>query len=938
MKKTKLICLALAMVFVLSALFTACGKKDTEEATTDIIDKASVNTRHLTMWVVVEKPLSAETATAVTDALNDITMTKFSTKLAVYFLTEEEYRQTLTDTIRANEDARNPLLSDAVEETPVEEETTLGEVETVTNKYGLPEKKYDPLKPNQVDIIYIQGEDMYLEYIENGWLVALDSELSAASKKIKEYISGTLLNAVKYNNVTYAIPNNSMIGEYTYMLLDKELMEECSMDGVYNQGKIQGFFNQYIYNYLETVRAHYSGTCECHSETIAPIDASYEDISKLLAHYWSFDPDTYKAEEAAFSVLGYRYTNAKTLSRGQTVLSFNSLFADKVFCENFVKINEFRMDGGYYTDVNDTDRAAVKFCTGSLSDYEKLAEDYYPVIVKYPTANVEDVFENMFGVCTYSIEASRSMEIVTYLNTNADFRNILQYGVEGVHYEVEGEGAQKSIIRLNEDYLMDIFKTGNTFIAYPEPGMDADVWEVGKKQNREALIEPTLLLDISQLGKDAAQGNASQPTISSKGYEYTYITGYAKETVMENALLNKWITACDALGGGVYVYHTSKTDGQNVTGKIYYYNNNISGASVTVTDGDGSVSVNYSGTVGGGNEITVIDFYGKKNSSKLNWTATVNDAAVAAKVTYQNSIINFDFFETDHYDIAFTANMSQSKVFNNEVAWSVIKPIKDPKTADLQAQKKFVWTYKAESGEGESAKTIYTYFFYGYELKAHSVSVLPIMKDGVLTLNISYKNGEALAEEAPDYACFLITATVDANVTNVVFDLKVNGAAAENLTEATFETDPRYVLCGELNTELIKYIDKLNADVWAMIEACEDKTELAAVVADLNVLFTTQKYPFNMDMGGIYDVPGNLKSDKVMDYVNNVLENDMESFYWNLHIATSKDDVVKLSENYETGKTEEITTNAYTSEAYYYFKTPYALYYAWLKSNGLVTK
>lgn len=926
------------MIFVLSALFTACGRKEKEDEIDKITTEASVNTMHLTMWVVVEEKLSTETASAVTAALNDITMTKFSTKLAVYFLTEDEYRQTLTDTIRANEDARNPLLSTETTEPKVEEETTLGVVETVTNKYGLPEKKYDPLRANQVDIIYIQGEDMYAEYIENGWLVGLDSELGAASKKIKEYISGTLLNAVKYDGVTYAIPNNCTIGEYTYMLLDKELMEECYMDGIYNQGKIQGFFNQYVYSYLETVRKHYSGSCTCHTETIAPIDASYEDISKLLAHYWAINPDTYEIEEKAFSVLGYRYTDAKTLSRGQTVLSFNSLFADQVFCDNFLKINEFRLDGGYYTDVNDADRAAVKFCTGSLADYEKLAKDYYPVIVKYPTVNVDEAFENMFGVCSYSIAADRSMEIVTYLNTNADFRNILQYGVEGVHYELEGEGAYRTVKRLNEDYKMDIFKTGNAFIAYPEPSMDADVWEVGKKQNREALIEPLMLLDIKQLGKDAATDFGSQPTISSRGYEYAYTTGYAKETLMENAILAKWMTACDAKGSGVYVYHTSKTEGQNVTGKIYYYNNNITNATVTVDDADGAITVHYTGTAGAGSEITVIEFYGKKNSSKISWKATVNGAEAATAITYQNSVINFDFFETDHYDVEFTKNMSKSKVQNNAVAWNALKPYKDPKTADIQALKKYVWTYAAQTGEGENAKTTYTYLFYGLETKTHSVSVLPIVKDGVLTLSISYKNGEALAEEAANYACFLITATVDATVTNVVFDLKVNGKAAENLTEAQFEEDPKIVLCGELDIELVKYIDKLNADVWAMIEACTTIEEMEAVVADLKILLTPQKYPFNMDTGGIFDIPTSLKTDAVNDYVSNVLEYNMESFYWNLHIATSKDDVVKMSENFETGKIEEVTVNSYTGEAFYYFKTPYVLYYSWLKSNGLVAK
>ena len=109
----------------------------------------------------------------------------------------------------------------------------------------------------------------------------------------------------------------------------------------------------------------------------------------------------------------------------------------------------------------------------------------------------------MFGVCAYTVDLSRSMQILTYLTTNVDFRNLIQYGEEDVDYKKIENGNVVTVERLQETYMMDVFKTGNAFIAYPDPAKDlsADVWEIGKKQNRDALIEPLLNFDFAAAAK-----------------------------------------------------------------------------------------------------------------------------------------------------------------------------------------------------------------------------------------------------------------------------------------------------------------------------------------------------------------------------------------------------------------------------------------------------
>ncbi|MBP3369141.1 MAG: hypothetical protein J6L85_00180, partial [Clostridia bacterium] len=96
-----------------------------------------------------------------------------------------------------------------------------------------------------------------------------------------------------------------------------------------------------------------------------------------------------------------------------------------------------------------------------------------------------------------------------YLNTNEEFRNLILYGIEEKNYvwvdAVDEDGAPildengspyKVVSRLNDKeeltYVMDLYKTGNTTIAYPEKGTDPRVNAYALEQNRDIVIDYTI--------------------------------------------------------------------------------------------------------------------------------------------------------------------------------------------------------------------------------------------------------------------------------------------------------------------------------------------------------------------------------------------------------------------------------------------------------------
>ena len=375
------------------------------------------------------------------------------------------------------------------------------------NDYGIQELVYPETLPGQIDIIYISGYDMYSKYIENEWILALDEHISTTGKKLNDYIPSALLQGVKYDGSTYAIPNNVQIGEYTYMMVDKELFDKYYHDyrDVESVLDLEDFFDDLTY----------------FESGYAPLDATFKDCMDQFVWYWNIDWTTtldengFEAPEYTinknndFSLIGALYGDPENAGRGKIQLGFNNLFTDSDYRDIYLQLKKYEFNK-YYKEEGDERPAAVFFENGDYSVKKEAdlndgvytdenGKEYYAYIVKYPEAQEKELYGNMYAISANSKHIKACMEVITLINTNSEARNILQYGVEGVDYTIDGETG--SLKRLKTEYRMDIEKTGNCFIAHPEEGLPADYWENSKKQNNDALINPLLGFDFNKILK-----------------------------------------------------------------------------------------------------------------------------------------------------------------------------------------------------------------------------------------------------------------------------------------------------------------------------------------------------------------------------------------------------------------------------------------------------
>ena len=445
--KRRIFCLILSLLMIVP-LLASCGKEETDE---EIVEASSRSAATLSMYVITEKETTDAAAQAVEDAINKLIKSKYTTKLEITYLTADEYYGKVESQIEGMK-ALFGTASKAETETADTDDEAVTTEATLINELGVKELKYPDLTPSQIDIIMIDDYAKYKEYADKGWLYSLNDTLKNTSMKLGDYIYPSILGAASVDGTTYAVPNNRPIGDScTYMIVDRDLAEEFGLDmsRVYSMYDCADFF--------EWVKANKPG--------VTPISGDYD---KLNVAYLNVDAAN-RTFTSDFSLVG-TYGSAK-------VNGVSNLFANASYRSDLLAYAKFRYNGYFGGGANFA--AAIK--SGSFDDVVADAENYEIVVLEGGGETTEQLCSSMFAVVRYTESFNRAMEILTFLNTSSELRNLLQYGVENVNYSIDFDTGL--LTRLNNDYMMDLYKTGNVFMAYPEEGMPLNIWNVAKKFN-----------------------------------------------------------------------------------------------------------------------------------------------------------------------------------------------------------------------------------------------------------------------------------------------------------------------------------------------------------------------------------------------------------------------------------------------------------------------
>ncbi len=439
------ILLVLVMLFAMLTM-TACG--DEEQETGQNVAPPTT----ITLYSIKGEGTTDEAIALVERELNRISKASYNTAIKLVLYSEAEYEAKIAEKMAAakanppstNNKPLNPLGKDSYETTEVD---------------GFVDYVYPDVTNSQLDIFLIRDQATYMEYVKNKDLANLQSMLSYDYSTLSSYINSYLMEAVKVNSSAYAVPNNHIISSYTYLLLNKELVNSLGFADDY-----ENFSSIYdLKDYLQAVKAaqpSYVPLYNCPEPMIAMIEPDsmfgtllngdkYLDDNMPVALLTQQEYVSYLATKQAYEEMGY--------------LSYKPSF-----------------DG--------TENCGAAFVSCMPNNVEELfGDEYYTMLYSVPTASTQSFFTSMYAISAYSVSAERAMEILSLINTHQEFRNIFQYGVEDYHFSRDEYSGL--IHQERNDYNMNALYTGNGYLLDPCDTMTASELDLLQSRTFEEVKE-----------------------------------------------------------------------------------------------------------------------------------------------------------------------------------------------------------------------------------------------------------------------------------------------------------------------------------------------------------------------------------------------------------------------------------------------------------------
>lgn len=380
--------------------------------------------------------------------------TKDEAPLVYYTIGKED------EDIEKVNDALNRLLWDKYE-------LTIDYRKLDWNIYG--DKITDYLNLNEdIDVVFassVQQGD-YVGSARNGAWYPLDDFLKGKGRKLYEAIPEILWEGAKINGHIYGVPTSKELAVVNQWMYAKELVDkyQIDLDSIHTLEDLEPvlallkqnepeytllelnqythFFEVYGYEYLLDYQIPLM--IEVTDEDVEIVNILETDLGeqilKTLRKYY---------------LCGYINKDAP-IRESQTLQK-----GEKVFLR--------QAQGGPYAEIE----------WSGQRGYDVLARIMTPVIV-----NTESLRGAYMCIPTSSNQPEKACRFLEALNTDSEVRNMMQFGVEGEHYQLNEKG---QVEILKDTYAGIAYTQGNYFILNTRTDQPEDLWETYQKFNDSAV-------------------------------------------------------------------------------------------------------------------------------------------------------------------------------------------------------------------------------------------------------------------------------------------------------------------------------------------------------------------------------------------------------------------------------------------------------------------
>ena len=181
-----------------------------------------------------------------------------------------------------------------------------------------------------------------------------------------------------------------------------------------------------------------------------------------------------------------------------------SYFEDADYVADLKTLAEWYKEGLVNQDCGQLDKEPEWLVVGTGQGWEGVENSNWGVNKDYkvainrrcgPYANTSTIIGSMQGILANSKHVKESLKYIEYMNTNAEYRNMLAYGAEGVNWKDNGDG---TISKLNDDYGPGAFSQATFFLLKPVSPAPADMYTAMQTEMDKAELSELLGFLLNQ--------------------------------------------------------------------------------------------------------------------------------------------------------------------------------------------------------------------------------------------------------------------------------------------------------------------------------------------------------------------------------------------------------------------------------------------------------
>ena len=464
----KILSFVMCMLIVVSTMvMSACGDDETDVYSGGSGSKTETVSSNEPMTICIygiKEPGTTDAAIEkVEEALSKISVRKYNTTIDLILIEEEEYAAMMFAKAKMAINSYNTQrLSD--------------------KKLTADEKKL--IMQSNVDYWYTTGDGQRYSY-----------DVKEATNIPSEVLTGTLDIFLVYNPEP-----DSVVLDPDSEYYNKALTTYSMFDIMYNEqilAPLNSYFKGAYSAVKSTIHTHALQyvTRKQYSTSIDGTPSTVDDYFGVPNNYIYGDYDFVIFNKTFVDKL-YSGTDKSEIAKDPAKLTaLIKELTEKQGTEGFEYTNVEKRFTSYeeYLETANSETFAIGYISG-YNAVEQLFESHENLDVYVTKENVvsspSEYCDSMFAIGRSTESVERCLDILLLINSNKEFRNILQYGVEGVHYTQYRELITPiSGDKEESKYFMDMKYSGNMFILYPSSDMDAEMrkmaeneWQLAKDQ------------------------------------------------------------------------------------------------------------------------------------------------------------------------------------------------------------------------------------------------------------------------------------------------------------------------------------------------------------------------------------------------------------------------------------------------------------------------